>query len=104
MVAMLQTTSPWTRRAPQWRSRPRSQPLGKTMSAMEQFCTAFDLAGSLIVLSSSKTVDGAWVFNGFAERVAVGAAADDIGSAVSRGLAASAVGVPPPPRLGGVRA
>ena len=66
------------------------------MSAMEQFCTAFDMAGILIVLSSSKTVDGVWVFNGFAERMALGASTEDIGSAVSRGLAASVVGVPHP--------
>lgn len=66
------------------------------MSALEQSCDVFDLAGSLIVLSSSKTVDGIWIFNGFAERVAVGAAAEDLGAMVSRGLAASGIGVPHP--------
>ena len=77
-------------------SAAEEQDVGKTMSAIEQSCDALEVAGSLIVLSSSRTIDGVWVFNGFAERVAAGAAAQDLGSLVSRGLAASAVGVAHP--------
>lgn len=62
----------------------------------EHSCAVFALAGDLIVLAESLSVDGAWIFNGFAERIAAAAADEDLGAAVLRGLATSTTGVAHP--------
>lgn len=66
------------------------------MHPAEQHCSVYELAGDLVVLSDSRTKDGVLIFNGFAERVPVGADDSDLGASVLRALEASRSGVARP--------